>query len=214
MKPTQNQSIPLIAFCLLMQYLPPAGALENFFNVTALTLQQGDGFEVGDSRRQIATLEHYSLWNWGDVYAFYDRIHEDDSGRYSYYGELSPRLSLSLLGLDTHGGLFKDILLAGTLERGSGGFEANLIGTGLTWDLPPFAHLESNLYYRDTKGLDGSTWQLTLAWVLPFATGPLQWQLDGYLDLRGAEGAAASDLNFNPQLKLDIGHFFDAPGHF
>jgi len=191
----------------------PAAALDNFFNVTALTLQQGDGFEVGDSRRQIATLEHYSLWNWGDVYFFYDRIREDESGRYAYYGEFSPRLSLAALGMDTSAGPIRDVLLATTVERGSGGFKAHLVGPGLTWKVPVFAHLETNLYYRDTRGLDGETWQFTAAWVLPFATGPLRWQFDGYLDVRGAEGDAASDWNLNPQLKVDVGAAFGLPGH-
>jgi nucleoside-specific outer membrane channel protein Tsx len=195
-------------------HAPTASALENFFNVTAITLQQGDEFQVGDSRRTIATLEHYGLWDWGDVYTFYDRIREDSSSRVSYYAELSPRVSFSILGVDARSALFKDVLLATTLEKGSSGFEAYLIGPGLTWDLSPFAHLESNLYFRDTKGLQGSTWQLTLAWVLPFTTGPLHWQFDGYMDLRGAEGSATGDLNFNPQLKLDLGAPFGNAGHF
>ncbi len=180
-----------LLLCGMLICSGPVVAAHNLFNATALTLQQGNGFEFGDSRRQIATLEHYGLWTWGDVYAFYDRIREDDSGRTTWYAEISPRLSLSVFGLDTASTYVRDLLIATTFERGAGGFRANLAGAGVTWKLAPFAHLETNLYYRDTRGLDGATWQLTAAWVLPFATGPLHWVFDGYLDWRGAEGAAS-----------------------
>jgi len=213
-------TIRLVAFRYLIFILIPfcgpqaAQGMENYFNATSLTLQQGHGFEVGGASRDIATLEHASAWNWGDLFAFYDRIREKDGGKLSYYGELSPRFSLSLLGLDTDFGIVRDVLLATTFERGSNGFRANLAGPGLTWNLPPFTHLSSNLYYRDTVGLAGATWQLTVAWTLPFNTGPLQWYFNGYMDLRAAEGSAVSDLNVNPQLKLDLGQAFGAPNRF
>jgi nucleoside-specific outer membrane channel protein Tsx len=147
-------------------------------------------------------------------YGFCDAARADATGQRSHYCELSPRLSLALFGVPTRSAWIKDILIAGTYENGSDGFEAFLLGGGLTWDLPPFSHLETDLYHRDTRGLDGSTWQLTTAWALPFTTGALHWLWDGYLDIRGAEAGAAADQNFNPQLKLDLGRLFGVPDHF
>lgn len=198
--------------CLLSTALPVHG-FERLFDFNAITIQQGHDFEVGDSTRQIATLEHYSLWDWGDFYAFYDRIREDKSHRLSYYSEWSPRLSLSLLGLNTRSNWFKDVLIATTYENGANDFEAYLIGPGVTWNVPWFAHLETNLYYRDTHNQPGSTWQITAAWALPFKTGPIHWVFDGYTDIRGSEGNVKSDVNFNPQIKIDLGRFFDLPEH-
>lgn len=196
---------------LLITASSPVLALENYFNTTAVTLQQGRGFEVGDDRRTILTLEHASAWNWGDVYAFYDRVRGEDSDREDYYMEVSPRFSLGNLGLDASGGIVKDVLIATTYERGQGGFEAWLIGPGVTFEVPWFSHLEANLYYRDTRGLHGQTWQVTIAWSLPFATGPVDWVFDGYWDIRGEEDGNRGDSNFNPQLKIDIGKFFGQP---
>ncbi len=93
------------------------------------------------------------------------------------------------------------------LQQGDG-FKAHLIGPGLTWDLPPFAYLETNLYYRDNPDLSGGTWQFTAAWVMLFELDPLGFLFDGYTDIRGSEGEAGPDLNFNPQLKLDVGRLF------
>ncbi|QYZ66281.1 MAG: ion channel protein Tsx [Gammaproteobacteria bacterium (ex Lamellibrachia satsuma)] len=187
---------------------PAFAGINNLFNVNAVTLQQGDGFEVGDSRRRILTLESASVWNWGDLYAFYDRAEGREGGDPSYYFEVSPRLSLGVLGIESRPPMIKDLLIATTFERGLGGFKAHLIGPGLTWDLPPFAHMETNLYYRDNPDLSGSTWQFTAAWVMPFELGSIGFLFDGYTDIRGSEGGVAPDLNFNPQLKLDAGRLF------
>jgi len=79
----------------------------------------------------------------------------------------------------------------------------------LTWNVPGFSHLETNLYYRDTHNLPGTTWQITTSWALPFETGPIHWMFDGYIDVRSQEGNAKADVNFNPQLKIDLGRFFN-----
>jgi nucleoside-specific outer membrane channel protein Tsx len=213
--PTTPSAVTRYPLALALAALAPlsVSAGPPLFNFTAITLQEGSGFELGDDRRRILTLEHYSLWNWGDLYTFYDRTRNDDDGDLSHYGEISPRLSLAPLGLTTRTPWTRDLLLAGTYEYGSDGYHAWLGGAGVTWDLPPFSHLETDIYYRDSHGLDGATWQLTLVWALPFTTGPLHWTLDGYLDLRGAEGDSHADANFNPQLKLDLGRLAGWPGH-
>ncbi len=117
------------------------------------------------------TLEHASVWNWGDLFIFYDRTQDRELHEYAYYLEISPRISLVNLGLRNESPLIKDILIATTLERGSDDFKANLIGPGITWNLAPFTHLETNLYYRDNPDLHGGTWQVTAAWVLPIKLG-------------------------------------------
>lgn len=208
---TRFQSTPLaIALLASLSVSAPVQA-ELFFNTNAVTYQQGGDFEVGPDQRQIITLEHASAWNWGDLYLFYDRIRRDD-GSWEYYSEFSPRLSLGLFGVKpAEHGLVKDILVSTTLERGSKDFEAKLIGPGVELNLPGFAVASANLYYRDTDNLAGETWQITLAWVRPFSLGTTDWVFDGYADIRGDEGPARGDINFNPQLKLDLGKYMGLP---
>ncbi|MBL3601722.1 MAG: hypothetical protein JMN25_17970 [gamma proteobacterium endosymbiont of Lamellibrachia anaximandri] len=188
-----------------------AAEIENYFNSNRITFQQGDGFEVGDSRRNIWTLEHISGWNWGDLFFFYDRIDGLETDSLSYYTEFSPRFSLAPLGFEARPPMVRDILLASTLEKGSGGFKAYLAGPGVTWDLPKGMHLESNLYLRDNPDLSGATWQFTTAWSLPFSLWAVDFLFDGYADLRGSEGGNKGDLNFNPQLKVDLGKLVGYP---
>ena len=178
----------------------------------SLTMQEGDGFEVGDDKRQMVTLEHVSAWSWGDLYAFYDEIKEKNTNITSYYYEISPRFSMQLYGLNVDSNFIKDILLATTLERGSSDAKAYLIGPGVTWNLPPQFHLETNIYFRNNPDLDGNTWQLTTAWAIPFNTGLNGFLFDGYIDVRGSEGNAKSEINFNPQIKVDLGQYAGYPG--
>ena len=203
-----HPTIVLLGLCFISA--PAIGA--PLFNINSLTLQQAEHFEAGDPEREILTVEHASVWSWGDLFLFYDHTEQRTNDDDDYYYEVSPRFSLSLFGLNTRSSATKDILIATTLERGSNDFEANLIGLGVTWNLPHFAHLSTNLYYRDNPDLSGNTWQITAAWSLPFKTGSLDWLLDGYIDSRGGEANRVTDFNFNPQLKLDVGKFIDLPG--
>lgn len=204
----------LITPCVLCPAI--AHAFEPlWFNQNSITYQQGNHYRVVDHEQEIWTFEHLSVWSWGDMFFFYDELHEQNIDRSGYYYEWSPRLSLGKLsGSDLSTGPVEDVLVASTYERGSDGFNAWLLGLGLDWKVPGFAHFESNLYYRDTEGLQGDTWQVTLAWVLPFAIHNLDFLFDGYTDIRGSEGFAESDLNFNPQLKIDIGNVFGYPEIF
>ncbi|ERS82873.1 hypothetical protein Q671_11420, partial [Halomonas sp. PBN3] len=46
----------------------------------------------------------------------------------------------------------------------------------------------------------------------PFTLGAARFLFDGFLDYSTAESDHKSELNFTPQLKLDIGHFSGNPG--
>lgn len=182
------------------------------FNLNSLTYQQGDHYRVVDHEQEIWTFEHLSVWTWGDLFFFYDDLHEQNANRSSYYYEWQPRLSLGkLTSWDFEIGPMRDLLIASTYERGSDGFNAWLLGIGMDWKIPGIDYFSSNLYYRDTEGLGGDTWQATLVWTIPFSILRFDFLFDGYTDIRGDEGMAEADLNFNPQLKLDVGKIFGFP---
>ena len=203
----------IIALSFWALVTTPAAA-DNLFNTNTLTWQQGDGFKLMPPEQQILTLEHYSLWSWGDFYAFYDRLRATDTGDLTHYSEWSPRFNLVQPDEHTEPGRLAGVLLAGSYEHASDGYEAFLAGIGLDWNVPPFTVLSTNLYYRDSNALPGHTWQLTTVWILPFELGSSSWLFEGYLDLRGGEGPASSDQFFNSQLKLDFGSWFGVTERF
>jgi len=202
-------SITLVIF-LLPCSLQAGDAL--LFNESSVTFQHGDNYRVGGKEQSIVTVEHLSVWSWGDVFFFYDDLHNDNTGHSSYYYEVAPRLSLSkLTGRPFSYGPIKDVLLASVIERGSDGFDGLLFGAGLDWNVPGVAFFSSNFYYRDTDDVAGNTWQTTFVWNVPFNVNGVDFVLDGYTDIRGAEGLNKGDLNFNPQLKVDVGKLWGYP---
>ena len=143
------------------------------------------------------------------MFFFYDDLKERHTEHSGYYYEVSPRLSLSnISGEEFSIGPIKDVFLAATYERGSDGFNAWLVGVSLDWTIPGVAFISTSSYYRDTEGLAGHTWQHTLVWNIPFSISEFDFQFDGYMDVRGDEGRSKADVNFNPQLKVDIGKIF------
>jgi len=104
------------------------------FSDTSLTFLVGTNFELTGKRVDTLSLEHVSGWTWGDLFLFLDvtNFHDNPKSGGSWYGEFSPRFSLSKLGGLELGknGFVKDILVSTTFERGKNGIEALLLGGG------------------------------------------------------------------------------------
>ena len=87
----------------------------------------GTDFTVDPDKQQTITYEHVSGWSFGDVFAFVDVIKfngEAENGAgdgHTFYGEISPRLSLGKIsGADLSFGPIKDVLLATTYGKRDG----------------------------------------------------------------------------------------------
>lgn len=208
--PSLRRSLVIVLFLLHPLPLPAA---ENLYNFTSLTVQRGQDYVLGDNAREITTLEHYGLWDWGDIFAFYDHSRFLNDNNVGYYTEINPRLRLLSLDQSTTNTQWRpsDIFIAGALEQGSGGYQARMLGMGLNWRVPHVSNLQTNFYWRDDRQQAGSTWQLTTVWVAPFSLGGLTGVFDGFADLRAPEGTASNDLLINPQLKIDMGEPFGLP---
>lgn len=174
-------------------------------------LLRGWDYEVGDSQRTIFTFEHASGWEYGDNFLFIDYTNPQgsDDGT-NLYGEFGPRLSFSKMsGNDIGFGPVSDVLLAGQIEMGED-IAVHLYGLGFDLDVPGFDFTSLNAYVRDDTNLDGSTWQVTLAWGTRFPVGSTNWLFKGHIDIAGEEGGKGSNINSAPQLLLDVGEFWGA----
>ena len=199
-------------------------------------LPWGWGFEVDPDEQSTLTLEHAHVSAIGDMFAFIDltKFHDSSGDQVTWYGELSPRLSLGkLLEKDLsftilRRGLFefKDVLLAAQYERGedSDVAEAVLLGLGFDLDvreagllglLGKFQYMQLNLYARAelTDGVERGfeDMQISLVAGYPFEIGPARFLVDGYFDWVLGIGSEQNSFHLNPQLKLDLGHFWGKP---
>lgn len=196
---------------------------EKFYGDSSISLLYSDHYEAFGGDRDtfsVFTFENATGHNWGSTFLFFDRVrgHGSSTGEDSIYGEFAPNLSLSwLTGQDLGFGPISDINLSGQYEYGGGDVNNNnlMYGLGLSWDIPGLAYFNTNVYYvdNDTAFDTKDDWQLTVTWKAPIEISTALIVFDGYIDYSSAVGGDhAADFHFNPQLKLDIGHFMGNPG--
>ena len=214
-----------IMICSLLSFvvlsLPSASFAKEFFqfsdsSVSALT---GWGYQLPGGHLSAFTLENANSWRGGDFYGFVDLRHQHDhpNNQNSWYGELSPRFSLTkIAGLDLGKGLVKDVLIATTWERGEGGNESFLIGAGVSLDVTGFKFLKANLYARKDKsqGAGFDDMQFTFAWRYPFNIGKYRLLSNGISDYVFGWGPRQQNLHLVPQILLDVGNLNGQSGNY
>lgn len=199
----------LSVFFLTLLFILPLSAAqaEDFFkwNTNNIQLLRGHDYELGEQQRSIITLEHAHGHAYGDTYTWIDLI-KPDGQDYTYYGELSPRLSLSkITGRDLSVGIIKDVLISTTFEKAKDQGPQYLYGGAIDLDLPGFKFFKTNAYVHDSTELDGQTWQVTLAWNRPFEVGGVKFLAEGFADFQGSEGDRVSNQLIVPRFLVDVG---------
>jgi len=203
--------------CLTIAGISSAQA-EKLFSDSSISLLHSDQYQAFGREQQeqtFFTFENVTAHNWGGTFFFVDvnQGHGSASDQDDVYGEFSPALSLSWLsGRDLSLGPIRDLSLAATYEFG-GETDLNnyLTGVSLAWDVPGFQYVNTTFYYVNNSEVSDDL-QLTLTWGSPFEIGPARFLFDGFLDYSTGEADHSSELNFTPQLKLDLGHFNGNPG--
>lgn len=199
---------------LLMSSSALAGDLVQWQS-NSLTYLYGDGFAVNPEEQHTLTFEHASGWNVGDLFFFVDYTYfqderDPDNGKRSYYGEFSPRFSLSkILNTKFSVGPVSDVLLASTYEFGEGDVETLLLGPGYDLDIPYFDYFQLNFYHRfPANGRDGDTTQITPIWSVTLPVGSSDVLVDGFVDwVIDNDDSYHANLHFNPQIKYDLGKY-------
>ena len=166
---------------------------ETLWSDYSVTYLNGSDYEVGDSKRQVATFEHTAKTTWGTSFMFFDRL-ESDNGDLATYGEWSPRIKIT----DFEGSFIQSVYAAGTVEIG-GNFTHYLAGVGTNLDMPGFNFFQANLYSRNNDGYD-TNYQATLVWGLP--VGPLYY--DGFMDYTTSNDQKEASMNLTSQLKYNV----------
>ena len=203
-------------FIIFVLIASPALAGSSIWSSTNIQYLKGTSYELGDDDRSIITLEHVNGWKYGDNFFFVDITNPDREGDATvteFYGEISPRFSLSAMsGKDMKMGVMKDFLITTTLEVGQG-FHNYLYGLAVDLDLPSFKVFQINWYIRNeiTAQTDLGQ-QVTLVWLLPFDMGSTSWVFEGFFDYAYGLDPAEDNIITGPRLLLDVGKFFDAPG--
>jgi nucleoside-specific outer membrane channel protein Tsx len=175
------------------------------WKTTNIQLLRGNHYELGEAKRSIITLEHAHGHAYGDTHVWVDLI-KPDGQDYTYYGELSPRLSLSkVTGKDFSVGIIKDVLVSTTFEKSKDQGPQYLYGGAIDLDIPGFKFFKTNAYVHDSTELSGQTWQVTLAWNRPFEVNGVKFLVEGFADFQGSEGDRVSNQLIVPRFLVDVG---------
>jgi nucleoside-specific outer membrane channel protein Tsx len=176
----------------------------------SIAILKGNTYEVGERRREVGTVDHFSVWKWGEIYSFVDYTFFDEQDDETYF-EIKPKLSLSYLsGESLEYGIIKDFFLATEFNYSSEKTtEVYLGGLGVKLEVPGFQWWNMNLYYReDVKAAGGGTYQFSTDWGIPFQLhDKFKFQFEGFADFAGTEGHSKHNIIFSPQILMDLGHF-------
>jgi len=181
---------------ILVSALSSTVSAKTLWSDFSATYLNGQNYQVGDSDRQVLTLEYATGTSWGDSFMFFDRL-ESDNGDTETYGEFSPRIRLTSLD----NGLLKAVYAAPAVEIGDG-FTNYLVGLGADLALPGFNYFQLNAYHRNNEFTDGN-FQITAVWAIP--VGPLMY--DGFMDWTNSVDNSEASMNLTSQLKYDIAKY-------
>ena len=174
---------------------------------------------------QVVTLEHASFYSWGKSFSFIDReLYTDNVNDDATYGEVHVDYSLTGNKGFTDS-VVRDVYAAVQWEHAAQVNLDNLLfGTTVAWNIPGFIFLDTSIYYRD-NGQDSfsnendDNLQLSTAWLVPFSIAGAPLEFAGFIDIstetkNSANNDVAYQIIAQPQLKLDLGHFWNQKNTF
>ncbi|MBL4639105.1 MAG: hypothetical protein JKY57_01110 [Kordiimonadaceae bacterium] len=186
----------------------PSVIAEDFFSwhTENIQLLRGYTYQPNSLDKTIITLEHANRFKYGDFFIFADFIWPD-GGDFTYYSEITPRLSLSKVsGHSFSVGPIKDVLLSATIEVPKSGTKRYLYGGAIDWNVPGFTFFKTLFYVRDNPTIPGTGFQTTIAWNWTVKLGKANLLLEGFADIASDEGDTyvANEL-YVPRFLLDTG---------
>jgi len=180
----------------------------------------------------ILTMQHASMWKFGDNFFFVDFI--DDGGTDGFnemdaYGQWYSNLSLGKIsGRDLGVGPFADFgLFAGVALGTDSNYRQWRPGARVAWNLPGFIFLSTDFMYGidGGQGLEGGSppelegrFVLDVSGLLPFNLGGLAFSISGHAEYAGATADELGNdvpayILAQPQLRLDVGQAAGGPAN-
>jgi nucleoside-specific outer membrane channel protein Tsx len=185
----------------------------GFDNILDANFESPEGFD--DGLKTTFTLNQFSTWEHGDSFFFADLTRGDivdfggEKKQYTdAYAEWHPRLFVNSFGAPKKEpllGFIRNWGLAGEVNQGKS-FYAYMGGLGLDLQVPGFAVLGVNAYYRYDNFNDHG-WQVSPFWTVPFSIGKVPFVFTGFLDVNGLSNDADEngwELWSQPELLVDV----------
>ena len=192
--------------------LSPASLGEPVWTDFSGAYVAGSGFTLDPDQQRTVSLEYASGYRWGDTFTYLDTtFFRGDERTYSLFGEPAARWSVMDSDEDRSTQAVTDVLVAASLEFGSGTVETFTLGPSVDLNVPGSDYLHLGLMRRESLNRSGFNnsdgWQFVPTWSLTIPAGRSEWVIDGF-----AKWIFATDhsdyhpnFQFNPQIKYNIG---------
>ena len=206
---------PLI---LLLLFVSEVSLTDPLWHDFSAAYVGGSGFTLDPDQQQTMSLEYASNYRWGDTFTYLDTtFFRDHERNYSLFGETSARWSLMNSDEDRSHRAVADVLVAASLEFGSGTVETLTLGPSIDFNAPGLDYLQLGLMRRESVNRSGFNksdgWQLVPTWSLTIPAGRSEWVIDGFVKWIFATDHSDYHPNFqfNPQIKYNIGKHLSGP---
>lgn len=142
------------------------------FSTTNIQLLYGDFddnsyvFDTKNGGKATVTLEHYSAFEYGDLFMFLDAYRADDMFKYQdsksdFYGEIAPRVDIGkITGTDLSFLFVKKVYLAAQYNQGEE-YKAYLYGLSADLNIPGF-NVFGIAGYKKNQSIGDNNYQLTI----------------------------------------------------
>ena len=186
------------------------------FSTTNIQLLHGtfDGnsyvYDTKNGGKTTVTLEHYSSFEYGDVFGFVDYSVADDAFKYhngktDTYGEIHPRLNLSkITSTDLSFSIVKQVYLAYEYNAGNT-YTANLVGLGSDLDIFGFDIFGLNVF-RKYQNIGDDTYQLS-PYYKTKTIGNI-FHINGFTDWTEYDLLSQNQFLFDMKRPLNIDNLF------
>ena len=192
--------------------LSPVTLAEPLWRDFSAAYLAGSGFTLDPDQQQTVSLAYASGHSWGDTFTYLDTtFFRDDERSYSLFGETAARWSLMDTEEDRSNRTVADVLVAASLEFGSGTVETFTLGPSIDFNAPGFDYLQFGLMRRESVNRSGFNnsdgWQFVPTWSLTIPVGRSEWVIDGFAKWIFATDSRDYHTNFqfSPQIKYNVG---------
>lgn len=171
------------------------------------------GFDTSNGGKTTLTVEHYSAFEYGDIFAFTDIAMADDTfatydKKYDFYFEISPRVSLNRWSNDFFKNeVINDVFVAFQYNRQVHQFDdyyAYLYGFGTNLNVVGFNVFDLNIYQKDNVSPINDSLQLSLNYT---STNILEYPItfNGFIDLTNDDLLTQNQLYYTFLESYSIG---------
>ena len=192
--------------------LSPVTLAEPLWRDFSAAYVAGSGFTLDPDQQQTVSLAYASGHSWGDTFTYLDTtFFRDDERTYSLFGETAARWSLMDAEEDRSNRTVADVLVAASLEFGSGTVETFTLGPSVDLSVSGFDYLQFGLMRRESVNRSGFNnsdgWQFVPTWSLTIPVGRSEWVIDGFAKWIFATDSSDYHTNFqfSPQIKYNVG---------